>query len=71
MAGSEWICARYSPNITGTERRTVRPQTVLSLTQPYQQQQYRYEITITTTTHVPLCNNRRGPDGSQRDIENI
>jgi hypothetical protein len=35
LAGSEWIRARYSPNITGMDRSTVRAQTVLSLTQPY------------------------------------
>jgi hypothetical protein len=35
MAGSKWIPARYPKYITGTDRRTVRAQTVLSLTQPY------------------------------------
>jgi hypothetical protein len=34
-ARSEWNHAQYPKYITGTDRRTVRAQTVLSLTQPF------------------------------------
>jgi hypothetical protein len=35
MARSRWFHAQISKYITGTDRRTVRAQTVLSLKQPY------------------------------------
>jgi hypothetical protein len=40
-ARSEWIPVQYPKYITGTDRHTVRAQTVLSLTQPYNT---RYEV---------------------------
>jgi hypothetical protein len=37
MARSEWNHTRYPKYITGTDRRSVRAQTVLSLSQPLSQ----------------------------------